>query len=233
MATEVAQIPAEETPAVAAAAAATTENAAAEQAEKPAAEPVAVAAAVAENAAANNAQDNNKEDAKASPAAAAADGAAAADAKKDGGDVAAAPAKSEAPAQKFNVHKTNFEKDIIYLYQFSRTPLLPSLSPYCLKVETWLRLVALKYEVNFPISHISSIMFSIYLSVLLNVKHILKFLHDFPISLAGFSSSNFFSPSIHAYICIFAVEIFSTHTHTYTGTRTPIHKNRHDCVLSL
>ncbi|XP_023178637.2 failed axon connections isoform X1 [Drosophila hydei] len=148
MATEVAQIPAEETPAVAAAAA-TTENAAAEQAEKPAAEPVAAAAAVAENAAAANAQDNNKEDAKASPAAAAADGAAAAtDAKKDGGDAAAvaAPAKSEAPAQKFNVHKTNFEKDIIYLYQFSRTPLLPSLSPYCLKVETWLRLVALKYE---------------------------------------------------------------------------------------
>lgn len=153
MATEVAQIPAEETPAVAAAAA-TTENAAAEQAEKPAAEPVAAAAAVAENAAAANAQDNNKEDAKASPAAGAADGAAAADAKKDGGDAAAvaAPAKSEAPAQKFNVHKTNFEKDIIYLYQFSRTPLLPSLSPYCLKVETWLRLVGLKYEVGyFPI----------------------------------------------------------------------------------
>jgi len=148
MATEVAQIPAEETPAVAAAA--TTENAAAGEAEKPAAEPVAaVVAVVAENAAAaNNAQDNNKEDAK---DAAAADGA---DAKKDGeaaAAAAAAPAKSEAPAQKFNVHKTNFEKDIIYLYQFSRTPLLPSLSPYCLKVETWLRLVGLKYEVNFHI----------------------------------------------------------------------------------
>nr|CAD7441823.1 unnamed protein product [Timema bartmani] len=44
------------------------------------------------------------------------------------------------------VHKQNFEKDIIYLYQFSRTPVLPSLSPFCLKVETWLRLAALKYE---------------------------------------------------------------------------------------
>lgn len=54
--------------------------------------------------------------------------------------------KSE-PAPKCNVHKTNFEKDMIYLYQFSRTPLLPSLSPYCLKVETWLRLAGLKYEV--------------------------------------------------------------------------------------
>src|SRR5512143_2065013 len=53
--------------------------------------------------------------------------------------------KSETSA-KYSVHKTNFEKDIIYLYQFSRTPLLPSLSPYCLKVETWLRLAGLKYE---------------------------------------------------------------------------------------
>ncbi|KAL5292491.1 fax family protein [Megaselia abdita] len=53
--------------------------------------------------------------------------------------------KTEAPP-KYNVHKSNFEKDIIYLFQFSRTPLLPSLSPYCLKVETWLRLAGLKYE---------------------------------------------------------------------------------------
>lgn len=56
------------------------------------------------------------------------------------------PIKSE-PSAKYSVHKTNFEKDTIYLYQFSRTPLLPSLSPYCLKVETWLRLAGLKYEV--------------------------------------------------------------------------------------
>lgn len=57
--------------------------------------------------------------------------------------------KADPPAPKCNVHKTNFEKDVIYLYQFSRTPLLPSLSPYCLKVETWLRLAGLKYEVCF------------------------------------------------------------------------------------
>lgn len=58
----------------------------------------------------------------------------------------AAPAKVVAP--KITVHKADFEKDIIYLYQFSRTPFLPSLSPYCLKVETWLRLAGLKYEVS-------------------------------------------------------------------------------------
>jgi hypothetical protein len=34
------------------------------------------------------------------------------------------------------------------LYQFARTTSLPSLSPYVLKVETWLRLTGLKYEVG-------------------------------------------------------------------------------------
>lgn len=54
------------------------------------------------------------------------------------------PAEPQPP--KPLVHKTNFEKDIVYLYQFSRTPVVPSMSPFCLKVETWLRLAALKYE---------------------------------------------------------------------------------------
>lgn len=62
---------------------------------------------------------------------------------------AAPPAKNLPP--KVTVHKTDFEKDVIYLYQFSRTPFLPSISPYCLKVETWLRLAGLKYEVKFII----------------------------------------------------------------------------------
>ncbi|KAL0851986.1 hypothetical protein ABMA28_000260 [Loxostege sticticalis] len=57
--------------------------------------------------------------------------------------------KAEPPAPKPTVHKANFEKDVVYLYQFSRTPLLPSTSPYCLKVETWLRLAGIKYE-NVP-----------------------------------------------------------------------------------
>lgn len=59
-----------------------------------------------------------------------------------------AVAKEPAP-KKPTVHRVNYEKDVIYLFQFSRTPLLPSVSPYCLKVETWLRLVGLKYEVRF------------------------------------------------------------------------------------
>ncbi|KAH8364312.1 hypothetical protein KR084_005882 [Drosophila pseudotakahashii] len=139
MASEVAQIPAEETPAVAAA-----EKP--EEPEKPAAQPADSAAAPAAAPAVEKAEDAEAGDKK--------DEAGKQDKQQDNEEpkkeeAVAAPvaAKSEAPpAQKFNVHKTNFEKDIIYLYQFSRTPLLPSLSPYCLKVETWLRLVGLKYE---------------------------------------------------------------------------------------
>ena len=59
-------------------------------------------------------------------------------------------AEAETPVQppKPAVHKQNFEKDVVYLYQFSRTPVIPSISPYCLKVETWLRLAGIKYEVS-------------------------------------------------------------------------------------
>lgn len=55
-------------------------------------------------------------------------------------------AVKEAAPKKLNVFKQNFEKDVVYLYQFARTTSLPSLSPYVLKVETWLRLTGLKYE---------------------------------------------------------------------------------------
>ncbi|CAH1395065.1 unnamed protein product [Nezara viridula] len=57
----------------------------------------------------------------------------------------AAPAPEPQPPKPI-VHKTNFEKDVVYLFQFSRTPVIPSMSPYCLKVETWLRLAGVRYE---------------------------------------------------------------------------------------
>ncbi|XP_019759096.1 failed axon connections isoform X2 [Dendroctonus ponderosae] len=70
------------------------------------------------------------------------------EAKKEEAGAGDAPKEKEKePAPpKVVVHKANFEKDVVYLYQFSRTPLLPSMSPYCLKVETWLRLAGIKYE---------------------------------------------------------------------------------------
>jgi hypothetical protein len=57
---------------------------------------------------------------------------------------AAVPAPPPPP----RVHKAEFEKDVVYVYQFCRTPVLPSLSAYCLKVESFLRLNGLKYEVS-------------------------------------------------------------------------------------
>lgn len=56
--------------------------------------------------------------------------------------------KVEPAPPKPTVHKVNFEKDVAYLYQLPRTPLLPSTSPFCLKVETWVRLAGIKYEVS-------------------------------------------------------------------------------------
>lgn len=70
--------------------------------------------------------------------------------KKDDDAAAAAAAggATAAPAKANVVHHPDYEKDVVYLYQFPRTPLLPSLSPYGLKVETWLRLNGIKYEVS-------------------------------------------------------------------------------------
>lgn len=70
------------------------------------------------------------------------------------GDSQAADGKATGPsspskkAPKPEVHKVDYEPDVVYLYQFSRCPTLPSASPFCLKVETFLRLAEIKYEVS-------------------------------------------------------------------------------------
>jgi len=53
--------------------------------------------------------------------------------------------KVEKP-KRFPVHKQDFEKDVVYLYQYNRTHQIPSISPFCLKVESWLKLHGIKYE---------------------------------------------------------------------------------------
>jgi len=54
--------------------------------------------------------------------------------------------KDEEPVPKKTVHKEDYEEGMIYLYQANRTPVLPSIDPACLKLETWLRLAEVKYE---------------------------------------------------------------------------------------
>jgi len=44
------------------------------------------------------------------------------------------------------VHKKDFEKDVVYLFQFNRCSTIPSLSPACLQVESWLKLHGIKFE---------------------------------------------------------------------------------------
>jgi len=54
--------------------------------------------------------------------------------------------KEPAPPPPPSVHKKDFEKEVVYLYQFPRCPTLPNISPKCLQVETWLKLHGIKYE---------------------------------------------------------------------------------------
>ena len=69
------------------------------------------------------------------------------DTKVDEKETANATKKEPAPP-KPKVHKKDFEKDTVYLYQFPRSPTIPSLSSYCLKVETFLRVTGIQYEVS-------------------------------------------------------------------------------------
>jgi len=54
--------------------------------------------------------------------------------------------KEPAPPPPPQVHKKDYEKDTVYLFQFPRCPTLPNISPKCLQVETWLKLHGVKYE---------------------------------------------------------------------------------------
>ena len=56
--------------------------------------------------------------------------------------------KEAAPPPPPPVHKKDFEKEVVYVYQFGRTSTVPTISPACLKLETWLKLNGIKFEVK-------------------------------------------------------------------------------------
>jgi len=54
--------------------------------------------------------------------------------------------KKDPEPPKSPVHKKDFEDGMVYLYGTPRSPVIPSLNPFCLKVESWLRVAEIKYE---------------------------------------------------------------------------------------
>jgi len=54
------------------------------------------------------------------------------------------------------LQKADFKKDLVYLVQFTRAKCVPSTSPFCLKVETYLRMADIDYENISELSKASS-----------------------------------------------------------------------------
>merc|ERR1739838_1104995 len=56
------------------------------------------------------------------------------------------PKKEAVKPKKPTTHVKEFEEDMVYLFQFTRSPQIPSISPFCLKLESWLKLHGIKYQ---------------------------------------------------------------------------------------
>eukprot|EP00095_Tigriopus_kingsejongensis_P001050 maker-scaffold397_size184017-snap-gene-0.42 protein:Tk01050 transcript:maker-scaffold397_size184017-snap-gene-0.42-mRNA-1 annotation:"atp-binding domain-containing protein 3" len=54
--------------------------------------------------------------------------------------------KFKASSKKDTLHFPNWEKDVVYLVQVYPSPQVRSISPFAVKLETWLRLAGIKYE---------------------------------------------------------------------------------------
>merc|ERR1712002_478671 len=75
--------------------------------------------------------------------------AAQAEEKKDEEKKEKEEAKKPAAAEKAKKplsHVKDFEEDMVYLFQYTRSPVIPSISPFCLKLESWLKLHGIKYQ---------------------------------------------------------------------------------------
>jgi len=66
--------------------------------------------------------------------------------KKDEEKKGEEPKKEAVKPKKPTTHVKEFEEDMVYLFQFTRSPQIPSISPFCLKLESWLKLHGIKYQ---------------------------------------------------------------------------------------
>ena len=69
--------------------------------------------------------------------------------KKDEEKKEVEPKKEAVKPKKPTTHVKEYDEDMVYLFQFTRSPQIPSISPFCLKLESWLKLHAIKYQVGF------------------------------------------------------------------------------------
>jgi glutathione S-transferase len=54
--------------------------------------------------------------------------------------------KAEKKAEKGpSTHVKEPENDMVYVFQFTRSPVIPSISPFCLKLESWLKMMKVPY----------------------------------------------------------------------------------------
>ena len=68
--------------------------------------------------------------------------------KKDEEKKGEEPKKEAVKPKKPTTHVKEWEEDMVYLFQFTRSPQIPSISPFCLKLESWLKLHGIKYQVG-------------------------------------------------------------------------------------
>merc|ERR1711915_426766 len=66
--------------------------------------------------------------------------------KKDEEKKEEEPKKEAVKPKKPTTHVKDWEEDMVYLFQFTRSPQIPSISPFCLKLESWLKLHGFKYQ---------------------------------------------------------------------------------------
>ncbi|KAI6197551.1 Failed axon connections-like protein [Aphelenchoides besseyi] len=63
--------------------------------------------------------------------------------------------ESKSNSKKQSVYISDYEPGLVYLFQYPRLKCVPNLSPYCIKLETWLRFTKVNYKnvEDLPMSH--------------------------------------------------------------------------------